>query len=279
VECELDEAFALSLVGELKDGHSSRYRNRRFVYGALYDMIYPGHKIVDCSTNSWCEDGVDIIVTLADGTKSVVKVGSAASESEMLNAIAGLGTVLPAVGNARGGAGDMGDMYALGYRTNAHLYVPTNKPEIAVAMEATSAAAGEYMQKHWPDEYQWYFLGCREVEVVDIAAVDYLLNVRNWPASWLVQSWGFTPLFAFVFEDKLDKLGFFSSSTTKTTVPQPNLQIFLKQICKWNGRIRISWYWLDIKFTNTRIESLVEACKGKVVLTDPVTHCTTVVWT
>jgi hypothetical protein len=73
----------------------------------------------------------------------------------MLNAIVGLGKELPTKGNARGNAGDVGDMFALGYRSlkDSTVYVPTNKPEISVAMAQASTEVGVYMKKHWTSDY------------------------------------------------------------------------------------------------------------------------------
>jgi hypothetical protein len=65
-------------------------------------------------SNGLC-DRVDIVVALADGKQSVLRIGSAITESGMLNSIAGLGkALLPLVGNARRSVGDVGDMIALG---------------------------------------------------------------------------------------------------------------------------------------------------------------------
>jgi hypothetical protein len=99
--------------------------------------------------------GVDIVITLADGTESLVQIGSAATEKGMLNAIVDLGKVLPTTGNARRGVGDVGHMHALGYRSTVSgtVYAATLKPEIADAMEVASSSVGKYMKKKWPLEY------------------------------------------------------------------------------------------------------------------------------
>lgn len=99
--------------------------------------------------------GTDIAVTVEDGkTKSVVESRSAVTE-KMLGAIVGLGKVLPTVGNSRRGVGDVGNMFALGYRSNknANIYDPTNKPDIGDAMAAASSAVGKYSKFYWPGEY------------------------------------------------------------------------------------------------------------------------------
>jgi hypothetical protein len=106
-------------------------------------------------------DLVEIVVTLEDGTTSVVEIGSAASKSKLLDSVQGLGKVLPKKGNARQGVGDLGEMFALGYRSaDATVYVDTKNPTIADAMAAASSEVGMYMQKHWPGAYN----GIRDAE-------------------------------------------------------------------------------------------------------------------
>jgi hypothetical protein len=155
VVCEIDEPFARSIVAELRNGPASRSRHRKFIYGALYKTLYPGYKLVDLSSEvEILYNRVDIVITLADGTESLVQIGSAAEEKGMLNDIVGLGRALPR-SNARQGVGDVGGMVALGYRSTAKatVYAPTLKPEIADAMEVASSSVAKYMQKKWPLEY------------------------------------------------------------------------------------------------------------------------------
>jgi hypothetical protein len=149
----LDRDSAFALANELKKGKSSRLRRRKFIYGALYDELLPGYKIIDLS-NGLC-DHVEIVVTLEDGTTSVVRIGSAKDESAMLNAIVGLGKVMPTNGNARGKSGDVGDMFALGYRSlgKCIVYEPTKKEEISDAMAEASTEAGVYLKEHWTSDY------------------------------------------------------------------------------------------------------------------------------
>jgi hypothetical protein len=154
VQCDLDAEFAGSLVRNLKDDNASKKRHRKFVFGALYEKLYDGHKLIDCCSDGLV-DGVNIVLTLPDQTTSVVRIGSAATETQMLALIVGFGKVLPKKGNARRNVGDVGDMYALGYKSieRGEIYVPTSIPVIANAMTAAATAVGKYMQKCWPCEY------------------------------------------------------------------------------------------------------------------------------
>jgi hypothetical protein len=57
-------------------------RRRKFI---LYGGLWPGYKIIDLSDE--LRPHVEIVVTLANKKTSVVRIGSAIDESEMLNAI------------------------------------------------------------------------------------------------------------------------------------------------------------------------------------------------
>jgi hypothetical protein len=129
------------LARELKKGKASCLRRRKFIHGALYDKLWPGYKIIDLS-GGFCTP-VEIVVTLANKKTSVVRIGSAKDESVMLNAIVELGKVLPTKGNARGTNGDIGDMFALGYRSlkKSIVYKPTKECEISEAMAKASTEA------------------------------------------------------------------------------------------------------------------------------------------
>jgi hypothetical protein len=151
---ELDRASALTLVGQLQQGRASRFRKKRqFVYGALYDKLWWGHKTIDLS-GGLCTH-VDIVVTVENGETTVVRIGSAKDESVLLKAIVGLGKELPSGGNARNKVGDEGDMFALGYKStkNADIYAPTKNELIGVAMARAATAAGKYMKRHWLSDY------------------------------------------------------------------------------------------------------------------------------
>jgi hypothetical protein len=77
--------------------------------------------VIDLSDRSNGSCGrVDIVVTLAGGAQSVVRIGTAATESAMLDSIVGLCYVLPTTGNARKQSGDQGEMHAL-ERKQVHL--------------------------------------------------------------------------------------------------------------------------------------------------------------
>jgi len=124
------------------------------VFGALYDRLFEGHRLIDCRAEG-SVPRVDIVLTMSDKSTSVVRIGSAALESNLLDRVASLGKSLPTKGNARHNAGDVGNMYALGYRSieRGELYAPTKDPMIAGAMTMAATAAGHYMRKCWPVEY------------------------------------------------------------------------------------------------------------------------------
>jgi hypothetical protein len=160
VICEIDEIDkARRLAAELKGGKRYRLTRRKYFFGALYDKLFPVSRVIDLSDPSEGScDRVDIVVTLADGTESVVRIGTALDESEMLGAIVGLCHVLPAIGNARKQSGDQGEMHALGCRNidskgGVVVYVQTTKTKIAAAMTKASSAIGVYMKNQWRGIY------------------------------------------------------------------------------------------------------------------------------
>jgi hypothetical protein len=150
---KLDRESAMELVTALKTGPSTRRRRRKFIYGALYKTIFPGCKTIDLSDGSCTH--VEIVVTLDNGETSVVRIGSAKDESAMLEAIVGLGRELPSGGNTRKTVGDVGDMFALGYRSSKTgvIYVATKDGKVPDAMARASTAVGKYMKEHWPADY------------------------------------------------------------------------------------------------------------------------------
>jgi hypothetical protein len=171
------------LVRKLKEG--SRRRHRKFIFGALYEKLPPGYRTVDLSNG--VIDRVEIVVTLENGATSVVEIGSAAKEDELLKSVVSLGEVLPKTGNARHGVGDVGEMFALGYRSaKADVYVPTTTPTIADAMAAASSAVGEYMEKHWPGEYN----GIRDAEELKSSSLPPLRQMggENGPGNVIMVS-------------------------------------------------------------------------------------------
>jgi hypothetical protein len=148
----LDKASAMCMARKKKKEKSSTRTKRKYIPAALYGELYTGYKLIDVS-GAPPSGGVDIEVTLADGTKSVVEIGSAASEIGMLEELVSLGKVLPTRGNARPHAKDVGDMFGLGWRSPTQIYKPTKTRAIADAMEAASTSVGNYMKKYWRRAY------------------------------------------------------------------------------------------------------------------------------
>jgi hypothetical protein len=157
LDCNHKPELARSHVQKIKNGEASILRHRKFIFGALYGALYPGFETIDLSSKDWCDEKVvKIVVTLPDGTESVVKIGSAKKETGMLEGLRKLAMELPKRGNARREKGDRGEMFALGYRNvrEALVFKPTEDPAIAEAMATASTAIGKYVEKHWTEDYK-----------------------------------------------------------------------------------------------------------------------------
>lgn len=144
----LDEAKSLSSF-QKKEPPSNK-RKRGFVFGALYRNLFPGYYEVD----HLLMGDVDLVVKLLDtGHTTVIKVRSALDESSLLRWIVELGESMPKTGSCRKGVGDVGTMYALGYRSKTdHVYYKQTKDSrTAKAMTEVCNRVTPFMRKHYPD--------------------------------------------------------------------------------------------------------------------------------
>lgn len=93
-------------------------RLRKFVFGAVYESIFPGFYEVDPFL-----DNYDIDVTLHSGKKSRILIRLVApdegySKTNLLSSVVALGRSLDGPGNARGRrVGDIGAMHAMGLKS------------------------------------------------------------------------------------------------------------------------------------------------------------------
>ena len=96
----------------------SKRRHRKFVYGALYEKIYPGCYEVDPLAGDY-----DLIVNLPSKEQASIHVRLVApdetgSPTHLSRAAIELGQALPRPGNSRGAkVGDIGAMHALGFKS------------------------------------------------------------------------------------------------------------------------------------------------------------------
>jgi hypothetical protein len=151
IEYRMTVGEARELCGWHKKQHKSNKRKRLFVYGALHKDLYPGYFLIDHAV----QGDVDLEVTDdASGAKTVLKVRSAAEYPALLDWIVELGESLPKKGSCRRGLEDLGDMFALGYRSKKELlvYKQTKDPRTAKAMSEVCRRAVPFMERHFPQE-------------------------------------------------------------------------------------------------------------------------------
>ncbi len=127
---------------------SSVLRQRKFVFGALYDKIYDGFFEINPLLGDF-----DLIVTLQSNQESNIQVRLVAPDEgigrdQLLSSAVGLGKCLTGSGNARGSkVGDVGSMHAIGLRssTTKEMYVSTDKTKEKV--KTTSQ-----LMRHWMED-------------------------------------------------------------------------------------------------------------------------------
>jgi hypothetical protein len=147
-----DAEHAKSIYVWLKSKRLSIRRKRKFVRGCLYKNIFEGYHMIDASGDS--SNVRELEVSLKSGEISVVRISSASNELDVLDAIVELGESLPLNGNCRREVGDLGDMYALGYRSSktGQKYKYTNYPDVSQAMKKASVKVANMMKRLSPSD-------------------------------------------------------------------------------------------------------------------------------
>jgi hypothetical protein len=99
----------------LKKQYNSKRRKREFVLGALYRKLIGNCHVIDCSANPGERVELKIKVE-GTGNISTVTIANLSHKTELTQSAAALGTQLPKRGTVRNNAGDVGDMWGLGYK-------------------------------------------------------------------------------------------------------------------------------------------------------------------
>ena len=147
-----DDPKARTEYNKLRQEKSSCYRHRKFVFGAIYETMFPGYfevNPVDADCN--------LIVTLHTGTNSEIRIRLAAPDegigkNNLLTSVVALGRSLAGPGNARGNrVGDVGAMHAIGLKSPSSndLYKTSDNTNNKVA--AASAVMREWLEDHMRD--------------------------------------------------------------------------------------------------------------------------------
>jgi hypothetical protein len=150
VSYEMDKSSARSMNNFFGSEHKSKFKKRKFVVGATYEKLFAGF----CEIDHQVDGDVNIEVDdTSSGTRTVIKIRSAAAHSDLLSSIVELGDTMPRTGNCRRKVGDVGDMFGLGYRSKRTqtIYVQTANKKTAAAMAAVSSGVAAYMTENYND--------------------------------------------------------------------------------------------------------------------------------
>jgi hypothetical protein len=150
VTFRMGENEARDLNKFYKGEPKSKRRKRGFVHGALYDNLFPGYFEID----HLLLGDVDIVVDdLKSKTISKLKVRSAASDKPLMDQIVELGESMPAKGTCRRDVGDLGDMFAVGYRSKAQrlVYKQTRHEATKKAMTALTTQVVPFLRRHYQE--------------------------------------------------------------------------------------------------------------------------------
>ena len=139
---------ARSNYRRLQGGKCSVKRQRHFVYGAIYNNIFPGSHVLDP-----IDGNIDLYVILPSMEVSIIEIrlifpDEGKGKDTLLSSVLSLGRSCHGAGNSRGSrVGDLGMMHALGVRssTSREVFVGTN--EKSKRIERVSN-----LMRHWMED-------------------------------------------------------------------------------------------------------------------------------
>ena len=150
VDYRMDKTDARGMNVFLKGEPKSKRRKRGFIFGALYEQMYEGYHEVDHQLVG----DVDLVIQDSKSKSTTrMKIRSAASYSTLMSHLVELGESMPNKGPCRRDVGDLGEMFAVGYRSKARaqLYAQTHIERTKEAMTVATRAVGPFLRKHYPD--------------------------------------------------------------------------------------------------------------------------------
>ena len=122
-------------------------RVRQFVFGAMFDKLFPGHFIVDPMYTD-----KDLRVTLPDKKGSLIHIRMVApyegvEKDNLLTSLVEVGRTLSGTGNCRGkDVGDLGSMHAIGLKSATSKSVYVTSESTSARVEVASTLMMEWMQ-------------------------------------------------------------------------------------------------------------------------------------
>ena len=127
-------------------------RQRKFVFGALYENLFPGYFEIDPMFRDY-----NLIVTLPSKKLSEIRIRLVAPDSgvdkaNLLRSVVELGRTLHGPGNCRGKeVGDLGMMHAIGLRSASSKTYYVTEENTSSRVEVASTLMTEWMQDNLQD--------------------------------------------------------------------------------------------------------------------------------
>jgi hypothetical protein len=146
-----DSKESRSIYHYLSHQPKSSRRKRSFVYGALYkNLIGKNFAVIDCRGKGRIEINVEVEGSNEPTTITVVDCSDCAV---MNDSVVSLGRSLGKSGNSRKNAGDVGEMWGLGYRNKAtkEMYVKSKELLVKNAMTDVCESVAKDLGERFPE--------------------------------------------------------------------------------------------------------------------------------
>jgi len=136
----------------LRKAKSSVNRHRKFVFGAMYDRLFPGYYEVDPTLRDY-----HLVVTLPCKRTTELHIRLVSpyegdDKRNLLSSVVELGRSLSGPGNCRGKeVGDLGSMHAIGLKSASSKGVYVTKENTSTRVEIASNLMTEWMQDNMRD--------------------------------------------------------------------------------------------------------------------------------
>lgn len=136
----------------LRNAKASVNRQRQYVFGAMYEILYPGYLEIDPTFKDY-----DLLVTLPSKKVSTVLIRMVApfvglSKESLLESLVEVGRTLPGTGNCRGkNVGDLGSMHAIGVKSASSKVLYVARDTTSKKVENASGMMTDWMQDNMRD--------------------------------------------------------------------------------------------------------------------------------
>lgn len=149
------DSLARSQYQKLRLEKSSMRRHRKFVFGSVFETIFPGFHEVDPRLGN-----VDLAVKLDSGLETIINIRMVSPEdgmgrTKLLASLLDLGKSMSGPGNARGiRVGDLGAMHALGFKSATSKEIYKGTEEMSVKLKTASTVMVDWMEDNMRDILQ-----------------------------------------------------------------------------------------------------------------------------